>query len=77
MKCPNCNNEMVKGYVYVRGFGSCLFWGTDKDVRFWLRKGLKMIHLQKSSCTASKNQGVIEADNCVNCGKICFEAKYV
>lgn len=77
MQCPACNSEMEKGYIYVRGLATALFWAKEKDIKLWSRKGLKQIHLQKSNSIQSNNQTVIEAGSCSQCERICFKPVYI
>ncbi len=73
MQCPECRNEMEKGYLYVRGFGGSLFWSTDKDTRFFSRRGLQQIDLSKISVIPPAAQAVLEAGKCATCGTIHFK----
>jgi uncharacterized protein DUF6487 len=74
MKCPQCANEMEKGYLYVRGLGGSLFWGTKKDTRFYSRRELQPIDLSKLSLTRPAAQAVLDAAKCARCGVISFKA---
>lgn len=74
MTCPECKNEMDAGYLYVRGVGGSLFWGTKNDVRFYSRGDLTQIDLGKLSGTRPATQAVIPANKCGTCGVISFKA---
>lgn len=74
MDCPHCKNEMENGYLYVRGLGGSLFWGTDKDTGFTSRRGLQQIDLEKISIVSPAAQAVIEAAKSAVCGTVAFQA---
>lgn len=74
MTCPECKNEMDAGYLYIRGAGGGLFWGTTKDVGFYKREGLTQIDLDKVSVTRPATQAVIPATRCSTCGMLAFKA---
>lgn len=74
MKCPKCEKKMEGGFVYVRGFGSALFWSQRKDARFWSRKGLEQIDLRAVSLTGIGAQAVIEAWRCADCKMLSFHS---
>jgi hypothetical protein len=58
MTCPECKNEMEAGFLYVRGFGGFLFWGTRKDAKFLSRRDLIQIDLGKLSVIQPRAQAV-------------------
>jgi hypothetical protein len=72
--CPECKNEMDAGYLYIRGAGGALFWGTKKGVTFYKREGLTQIHLDNVSATRPATQAVIPATKCGGCGIVSFKA---
>ena len=74
MKCPECGNEMEKGYLYVRGFGGSLYWGSNKDTSFFSRRGLQQIDLSKMSVVSPAAQAVLEASQCGTCRAVYFKA---
>ncbi len=74
MKCPECGNEMEKGYLYVRGLGVALYWGTQGDTSFLSRKGLQQIDLSKTSVVSPAAQAVLKAGKCAACGTLHFKA---
>ena len=74
MKCPDCGNEMERGYLYVRGFGGSLYWSTKKDTSFFSRRGLQQIDLSKTSVVSPAAQAVLEAGKCAGCGTVHFKA---
>ena len=74
MKCSECGNEMDKGYLYVRGFGGSLFWGSNHDTSFFSRRGLQQIDLTKLSVVSPAAQAVLEAGKCGTCRMVCFKA---
>ncbi len=74
MTCPECRNGMEAGYLYVRGFGGSLFWGTRKDARFYSRRELMQIDLGKLSAIRPAAQAVLPAGKCGKCGMISFKA---
>ena len=74
MKCPECGNEMENGFLYVRGFGGSLCWGSNNDTRFFSRRGLEQIDLSKMSVVSPAAQAVLEAGKCGTCGTVYFKA---
>ena len=74
MTCPECKNEMEAGYLYVRGFGGSLFWGTTKDARFYSRRDLMQIDLGKLSVIQPRAQAVLLAGKCSKCRMVSFKA---
>jgi hypothetical protein len=72
--CPECKNEMEVGYLYVRGFGGSLFWGTRKDASFLSRRDLAQIDLGKLSVIPPRAQAVVPAGKCSKCGTVSFKA---
>jgi hypothetical protein len=74
MKCPECGNEMEKGYLYVRGLGGALYWGTKGDTSFLTRSGLQQIDLSKASVVSPAAQAVLNAAKCAACGTVHFKA---
>ena len=74
MKCPECGNEMEKGYLYVRGLGGSLYWGSNKDTSFFSRRGLQQIDLSKMSVVSPAAQAVLEACKCATCRTVYFKA---
>ncbi len=76
MNCPNCSNEMEKGFLYVRGFAGSLFWSTSGHVRFFSREGLQQIDLSRLSQTPTGAQAVLPASRCSTCSMIAFKSTY-
>jgi hypothetical protein len=74
MTCPECKNEMEAGFLYVRGFGGSLFWGTRKDAKFLSRRDLMQIDLGKLSVMRPRAQAVLPAGKCSKCGMVSFKA---
>ena len=75
MTCPECRNEMEAGYLYVRGLGGALFWGTTKNARFYSRRNLMQIDLDKLSATRPAAQAILSASKCSKCGMVSFKAE--
>ena len=65
---------MEPGYLYVRGFGGSLFWGTTKDARFYSRRDLMQIDLGKPSAIRPAAQAVLPAGKCGKCRMVSFKA---
>ncbi len=65
---------MEKGYLYLRGLGGSLFWGTKKDIRFFSRRELELIDISKISLIRPAAQAVLAAAKCPGCGMIAFQA---
>ena len=76
MNCPECNGEMDKGAMYVRGLGGSLFWSTFADRRWFSRKHLEQMDLSKMSLAPTGGQAVFESWRC-RCGMITFKAHYI
>jgi len=74
MKCPECKNEMERGYLYVRGFGGSLYRGARKDTSVFSRRGLQQIDLSKTSVVSPAAQAVLAAGKCATCGTVAFKA---
>lgn len=68
MRCPYCNNEMIKGYIK----SSHLFsWGQEKD----LMNPTGDIKLVNSSVKGMLQGNYKEADYCPECKKIIMSVK--
>jgi len=65
---------METGYLYVRGFGGSLFWGTTKETKFYSRRDLMQIDLGKLSAIRPAAQAVLPAGKCGKCGMVSFKA---
>jgi len=65
---------METGYLYVRGFGGSLFWGTTKETKFYSRRDLMQIDLGKLSAIRPAAQAVLPAGKGGKCGMVSFKA---
>jgi hypothetical protein len=74
MKCPECGNEMERGYLYIRGLGGSLYWGSNSNTGFFSRRGLLQIDLSRISVVSPAAQAVLEAGRCGTCGTVHFRA---
>jgi hypothetical protein len=75
MRCPQCDQALASGFLYVRGVGGALFWGSGRDVGFLSRKGLEQIDLDAVSVTGTGAQAVVESWRCNGCGIVAFRGK--
>ena len=73
MLCPSCKKDMESGFLYVRGFGSALFWSGAGDTGFLSRRGLDQIDLTNLSVTGTGAQAVLAAARCPACTMIAFK----
>jgi hypothetical protein len=74
MRCPSCDGVLGEGFLYVRGFGGALFWGSAKDVGFLSRQGLEQIDLDAASVTGTGTQAVLEGWRCDRCKMVAFRS---
>ena len=72
IKCPACEGDLEKGFLYVRGIGSALFWSKRGDTSLISRKELQQIDLGQISTTGAGGQVVVEAWLCASCEFVCF-----
>jgi hypothetical protein len=75
MLCPECNDQMDAGYLYVRGFGATLLWSASDSVSPVSRKGVTQIDLRGIGAVPSRQQAVVPACRCSTCGAIQFKSK--
>jgi hypothetical protein len=75
MNCSECNKEMEKGFLYIRGFGAALLWSDRHDTPAVSRRGMEQIDLSKVGVSPSRQQAVIHGYRCPDCGEINFKTK--
>ena len=75
MICPECQVQMDKGFLYVRGIGSSLAWSSDPKIRFFSKKGLDFVNLTELSRTPTGGQAVLDASRCPHCNRVAFRSK--
>ena len=73
MNCWDCNRQMEKGFLYVRGFGASLLWSDRPDTSAVSRRGMDQIDLSKVSVNPSRQQAVVLGYRCPDCGEIRFK----
>lgn len=66
MKCPNCNNEMIKGYLGCHGYNPWPAW--FKNI-FWYEEKSVVTGLRDKTNFGDK----FEAFICKNCKKVIFD----
>ena len=69
MTCPECQVQMDKGFLYVRGIGSSLARSSDPKIRFFSKKGLDLVNLTELSRTPTGGQAVLDASRCPHCNR--------
>lgn len=72
IRCPECEGDLEKGFLYVRGIGAALFWSNRGDTGLMSRKNLEQIDLGKISQGNAGAQAVVEAWRCPSCEFVCF-----
>jgi len=73
MKCPKCDTQLEKGFIYIRGLGASIFWSTSENTWFLSRKDLTQLDLGRISKTPVGAQAVLPAFRCGQCGMAMFE----